>query len=195
MIRRNRMIVAALAAALLSTASAFATITTYTDQTAWAAAVGPYVTEPFDSGGLQSFTSVSTTNGAIGPARGVLTGSVWTDLVLPGTVSTTFGYVPGNLYGVGALWDTSPNSDGCGLLFIDNIFGGTETVGEISAIHGGFFGWTSTTPFQSFGIAGGSLPGVETFDMDNLSFAPIPEPAGLSLVVLCSLGILRRRRR
>ncbi|MGD0898280.1 MAG: hypothetical protein ABR915_10630 [Thermoguttaceae bacterium] len=159
-------------------------ITTYTSAAAWDAAVGNnYVTEPFNATGLQPFTGVTTTAGQIGAARGVLTGSVWTDRVDPGGATTTFAYKPGTVFGAGATWDTSPGGEGTALLIVD-LVGGGQTVAQIGPIDGTFFGWTSTVPFQSFEIASGTNGGVaETFDMDNLQFATdtLPEPSGFAI--------------
>src|SRR5262245_21572849 len=106
-------------------------ITYYSDQAAWQAAVGLTVLEPFNAGGLQPFTSVSTVAGGIGPASGVLSGSVWKDSMYNNPVyhsSTTFSYAPGQIVGAGALWDTSVNGDGIGIDIYLN--GGSESVGH-----------------------------------------------------------------
>jgi hypothetical protein len=155
-------------------------VTTYTDLTDWQTAAGSSVTEPFNSSGLQLFTDVTTVNGAIGPARGLLSGSVWTDLVTD-TASTTFSFLPGPIFAAGAVWNTSPLGEGSGLLITLNLEGGgTQKVGFIGPIDDAFFGWTSSVPFDSFTITN-ALPGfAETFDMDNLDFATAtPEPTSM----------------
>jgi len=192
----------ALFVALLSASAASAGVVTYTDEATWEAAVSNnFVTEPFDSGGLQSFTGVVTTFGAIGPARGVLTGSVWTDFVdstyFSGPASTTFSYKPANLFAAGATFDTSPEGEGVGLDIILNLVGGgTETVAHIGPIDGTFFGFVSTDAFTSFTITNGG--GFETFDMDNLHFEAntnVPEPVTLSLFGAGLAGAIAMRRR
>jgi len=177
-----------------------ATITTYNTAAAWDAAVGnTYVTEPFNSTGLQPFTGVNTSTGSIGTARGVLTGSVWTDRVVEGGTPTIFTYLPGQVEGAGATWDTSPGGEGQGLLILDLVGGGTQTISQIGPIDGAFFGWTSNIPFSSFEIEGGSNAGVaETFDMDNLQFATassVPEPVSATLLGAAAIGLLSRSRR
>ena len=173
-------------------------ITYYSDEAAWRVAVNLTVMEPFNAGGLQPFTSVSTVAGGIGPASGVLSGSVWKDSMYNNPVyqsRTTFSYAPGQIVGAGALWDTSVNGDGIGIdIYMD---GGSESVGHIGAIHGTFFGWTSSTPFNSFlmniyFLQGG---GGETFDMDNLEFALVPEPGMREILGMgvIGIGILRRK--
>jgi hypothetical protein len=192
--------IAALALAgvgILSPVCASASVTLYTNAAAWQAAVASSVTEPFNSTGLQAFTSVTSTAGSIGAASGVLSGSVWKDDMYNNPVFhsiTTFSYVPAQLIGAGAVWDTSPNGEGVGIDISLN--GGSETVGHIGGIHGGFFGWTSSTPFNSFQLSIYFLPlgGGETFDMDNLQFAPVPEPSGALLVVLGMAGLGLGRR-
>ena len=175
--------------------TASATIVTYTSKSAWQASFGSWFTEPFDNSGLQPFTRRRTSAGAISHNE-------WHDRVTrSGHESTTFRYRPGPLYGVGGQWDTSPAGEGQHLqLKINLTGGGRQTVGEIGPIDG-FFGWTSTLPFNSFRIwAGNGSGSAETFDLDNLKFAttpPVatPEPGTLALVGtgLVGLGALRRK--
>src|SRR5262245_35318683 len=94
----------------------------YTDPAAFAAAVAGFssATETFEATGLQSFTHVTTTDGSIGPAGGILggalSGSVWKDAVSRSLgESTTFSFDTTSLIGAGAFFDTSVNGDGQGL--------------------------------------------------------------------------------
>jgi hypothetical protein len=176
-----------------------ASITIYTDLAAWQAAVGSSVVEPFNSSGLQPTTVVSSIAGGIGPARGVFSGSVWNDDMYnnPSFHSgTSFSYSQGQLKGAGALWDTSVNGDGIGIDV--SLDGGSQSVGHIGGIHGSFFGWTSSTPFNSVFLSIYFLQngGGETFDMDNLQFAPVPEPGVAPLLGggLIVAGFARRLR-
>ena len=182
----------------LGTASA-ATITTFTTESSWEAAAGTFVTEPFD-GPLQSFTGVTTDVGVIGPARSLLSGSVWNDGG-PGAVdNTTFSYLPGPFFGAGAFFDTSVNGEGSGITVTLNLTGGgTQVITPDPAILGldnGFFGFTSDVSIDSFTLTSNS----ETFDMDNLEFGGIPssatpEPATFSLIGIgiAGLAILRKK--
>ena len=165
-------------------------ITTYTSRAAWQAAVGTFVTEPFNAGGLQPFTGVTTSVGQIGPARGVLTGSIWRDRVTrAGVEQTTFSYKPSPIIGAGAEWDTSPGGEGQALsISITFPDGTTQFIAQIGPNDGPFFGWTSSQPFTSFTIVAGNGPGVaETFDMDNLSFAPAAAESTYQLRYLANL--------
>ncbi len=170
-----------------------ANFTTYTSEAAWEAAVGSWNTEPFNSGGLQSFTGVVTSVGEIGPTRGFLSGSVWQDRVtVSGGESTTFSFKPSPFLGIGALWDTSVAEDGQGLTITANLQGGGfQVVDSIFQIHGTFWGFTSNEGLVSFTITADGQPGVaETFDMDNLKFgAPVPEPATMLLLGSGLIGL------
>ncbi len=196
---RGRMSAAAFGLSLLFAGTGHAAVITFSSQSAWDAAVSSYVTEPFNSGGLQSFTNVVSSVGQIGPARGLLSGSVWQDRVTTsGGESTTFSYVPGALSGAGGIWDTSPGGEGQGLIITLNLVGGgNDVVGQIGPLDNGFFGFTSTTPFASFTITAGNNSGsAETYDLGNLSFAPaVPEPSSVALVGLALLALAGLRWR
>ena len=119
-IGRHRMQFAAFMAILVFMAPAWGSIVTFTSEAAWDTAVANgFATETFDATGLKPFTGVATSTGAIGAPRGTLTGSVWTDRLVTGGTTTTFTYEPGQIFGAGATWDTSPGGEGQGLIIID----------------------------------------------------------------------------
>jgi hypothetical protein len=184
--------------------AARAAVTLYTDPAAFAAAVAGLssATETFDAAGLQAFTHVTSTDGSIGPAGwvlgGFLSGSVWKDAVSRSLgESTTFSFDSTNLIGAGAFFDTSTGGEGQGLSITEFLapsptfpFGGQLDVNtSLGGIHGTFFGWTSSDPFTSFTIRAGPFAGgLEGFDMDNLTFAAVPEPSGIGLAMISGLA-------
>ena len=123
----GKLSASALAVTVLCAVNCFGGIITYTDESAWSAAVSAdYVTEPFDATGLQSFTGVVSSAGSIGPSGGLLSGSVWSDRVTAsGGESTTFSYLPDDLIGAGATWDGfRPGGEGQALELTLNLAGG-----------------------------------------------------------------------
>jgi hypothetical protein len=200
-------VVASLSFIGVAASNAPAAITTYTDLTLFNAAItssgASTQLEPFDAGGLSSFTHVATTNGGITPATGFLSGSVWHDAVsrLLGENATFSCTLVGAMRGAGAFWDTSTNAHAQGLILTVNYpasaGGGFQSFAQLQQVNGTFFGWISTIPFQSFTITAGTGPGgLEGWDMDNLTFV-VPEPATLAVVapaLIWSIGVARRRR-
>jgi hypothetical protein len=168
-----------------------AAISYFTDAAAFAAALNNVTVENFADTTLVPGLSFTSTVGNI-------SGGIFNDQLAAGSQTTTFNFSSA-INGLGANFDMSPGGAGVGILWTISLFaGGTEVLSsEVSRnLTGQFFGFISDSAFDSILFtAGTQANGVETYNLDNLSFGTVPEPESLALLGLGLAGIALSRRK
>ena len=186
-----------LLASTLAVASlpALASVTVYTDKTAWLSAVSAssVLTENFNDSVLLNGLTIVSTDPSFGIYGGMLHDRVTSE------ASTLFTY-KSLLNGFGGEFDLSPGGPGLGIEL--TLVGGSTLNYTIpsqvpNSSTGQFFGVVSTTSFAATLFNAGNQGGVaETYAMDNLVLAtavPEPETYAMLLAGLCLVGLARRK--
>ena len=192
---RRVLVLLALFGLFLGAAPTQASVIVFNNLPAWEAAA-PYGTvgEPFAGNAPSPGVTIDSGYPSFGISGGVLTDQANTDAGQP----YTEWLFASPIFGLGANWNlVVPGGPGTGLT-VTLLFQGSTLVlpQEISRELNGFFGWMSTTPFLGFRLSEGTQQGaVETFQMSNVEYAPVPEPGTLLLIGSGLAGLAMRRRR
>lgn len=171
-----------------------AIVTIYTDKTGWENAVsGQFLTENFTDDILNTGVSfISSESGHINPAQ-----ECYQDVLASQSQNepmTTWSFVPA-ISAYGGNWTLGgPGGSGNNLLVY--IADSSFYVGFISnSYNGGFWGFTSDTPFTSVRLVGGTGTNQQNYSLDDMVYSPIPEPTAVSLLAPGGVLIVRRLRR
>jgi len=160
--------------AFWATTTRAATVTVYTDKTQWETALaGRFLTEGFADDELNAGVSfVSSESGHINPAQ-----ECYQDVLASQSQNepaTTWSFTP-QIAGYGGNWTLGgPGGSGNSLLvYIPDL---SLYVGAIpNSYDGGFWGFTSDTPFISVKLVGGSGSNQQTYSLDNMVYSPVPD--------------------
>lgn len=190
----------ALLAGVSASNPASASVTTYNDYGAWAAAVGgTIVQEDFTGAGLTApGLTVTTDNGQITHTSVTFT-DAWRDQVVPGGATTTWSF-SSPIFAFGGFWDLQSVSVGGPGTGIDLYLNGTTNVASIdNSLAGTFFGFVSDTPFTSVQERAGQIvASAETYEVSPIVFAgAVPEPSTWAMLILgfAGIGFMAYRRR
>ena len=152
-----------------------ATITIHTDKTEWETALGgQFQTEDFSDDQLNLGVSfVSTESGHVNPAQ-----ECYQDVLASGSQNepmTTWSFAPDTI-GYGGNW-TLGGPGGSGNSLLVYIADTSLHVGTISNSYGGgFWGFTSDTPFTSVKLIGGGGSHQQNYSLDDMVYSQVPSP-------------------
>ncbi|MDD5326184.1 MAG: hypothetical protein PHY02_00015 [Phycisphaerae bacterium] len=141
-----------------------ASITVYTDRSAWESAVNYNFEEEFFTDDiLNPGVEVMTVNGYIDILNGF-----WHDYVTDAVTTTWYFAQP--IYAYGADWNLAiPGGLGSGIqLYLDGIPVSPKIV---NTYEGEFFGLISTVPFNHILVTAGTYMGRETYTLDNMVYS------------------------
>jgi hypothetical protein len=185
---------AALALLALVAPAGAAAVNAYSDFTTWAAAAGSHETEDFTDAALNPGLSVATNVGEVNTTMGL-----WVDNVARTVGSETTWTFATPIRAFGGTWDPAGwGGPGQGLLIsLDGAAVAPEIARDASGV---FWGVTSDTPFTQVQIKGGTQEPAavqESYSLDDMVYAPVPEPGTSAMLgaAMLTLAAARRRRR
>ncbi len=171
-------------------AAAFA-VNIYTDRASWEGAVGgSFLEETFSDALLNPEIGVVSSVGVVDTTIIGVDGNlgVWSDQVAAPSQTTTFDFIP-DITAFGGNWNLAgPTGPGTGIA-VTLLDGSIVSLGQISRfLDFDFWGFVTDVAFTSVLLTEGTqASGVETFYLDNMVYAPVPEP-GTFLLLGCGLA-------
>ena len=163
-----------------ATTAGAATVTVYTDKTQWVNALGgPFLTETFSDDELNTGISfVSSESGHVNPAQ-----EYYQDVLASRSQNepmTIWSFTP-EVTAYGGNW-TLGGPGGSGNSLLVYVADSSVYVGAIpNSYAGGFWGFTSDTPFTSVKLVGGGGSNQQNYSLDDMVYAPTLQPGDANL--------------
>ncbi len=201
--KKNMMVLFLFAMMLTFTfgTQASAGYTIYTNKAAWGAAAGSFMKEDFTGDTLNpgiSFTYGKDRDSDSVPYINTTDGFFWDRLKQRGDTPawTTTWHFATPITAFGGKWDLSEWGAGVGITLRSD----GNVIGTIrNPFENRFFGFTSTTPFDSVRLVAGKQDAegsnLEAYTLDNLVYAPVPIPPAVWLLGSGLIGLMGLRRR
>ncbi|HEX2949917.1 MAG TPA: hypothetical protein VHV83_10195 [Armatimonadota bacterium] len=177
---------------LLFSTTAEASVTVYTDRSAWESALVSFSEESFEDSALSPEISVSSTlPGYVDDVKGVWWDSLYGVRGTGGPTTTTWQFSK-PIYAYGGNWNCAGiGGTGTGIAVS---CGNTGTaVGEISRTYAGdFWGFICTDQFSQVRLESGSGSGwAESYELDNMVYGSVPEPSSFMALMAGFVTIIK----